>query len=77
MNFYLLRLSYDGSSFFGCAKQPYIRTVQDQLEKVLTKLFNESNIEVVFAGGLIKGCTPLSKHAPLELKIKVNIVVNI
>ncbi|MBO6103540.1 tRNA pseudouridine(38-40) synthase TruA [bacterium] len=55
MNFYLLRLSYDGSSFFGCAKQPYVRTVQDQIEKVLNKLFNEQNIEVVFAGRTDKG----------------------
>lgn len=55
MNFYLLRLSYDGTSFFGCAKQPYVRTVQDQLEKVLRKLFNEPTIEVVFAGRTDKG----------------------
>lgn len=55
MNFYLLRLSYDGAQFFGCAKQPYVRTVQDQIEKVLCKLFNEPNIEVVFAGRTDKG----------------------
>ena len=70
MNFYLLRLSYDGSSFFGCAKQPYIRTVQDQLEKVLTKLFNEPNIEVVFAGRTDKGVHAIKQACSFGIENK-------
>ena len=70
MNFYLLRLSYDGSGFFGCAKQPYIRTVQDQIEKVLRKLFNESTIEVVFAGRTDKGVHAINQACSFGIENK-------
>lgn len=70
MNFYLLRLSYDGSGFFGCAKQPFIRTVQDQIEKVLCKLFNEPNIEVVFAGRTDKGVHAINQACSFGIENK-------
>ena len=70
MNFYLLRLSYDGSGFFGCAKQPFIRTVQDQIEKALCKLFNEPNIEVVFAGRTDKGVHAINQACSFGIENK-------
>ena len=37
----LLRFSYDGSNFYGFQKQPNFRSVQQELENVLSKLFNK------------------------------------
>ena len=31
---YLIKFSYDGSNFFGYQKQPKVRTVQSELERV-------------------------------------------
>jgi len=38
MKRYLLCLSYDGSSFYGWQKQPFIRTVQGELETALGEI---------------------------------------
>ncbi|MDD3187185.1 MAG: tRNA pseudouridine(38-40) synthase TruA [Bacilli bacterium] len=38
---YLLTFSYDGSAFFGYQKQKSKRTVQFEIETVLSKLFNQ------------------------------------
>jgi tRNA pseudouridine38-40 synthase len=38
---YLVTLSYDGSNFHGWAKQHNVRTVQEEIEKILQKIFNQ------------------------------------
>ena len=46
---YFMRFSYNGSKFNGFQKQVDKRTVQGELERVLSKIFNE-NIRVVASG---------------------------
>ena len=46
---YFMRFSYNGSKFNGFQKQVDKRTVQGDLESVLSKIFNE-NIRVVASG---------------------------
>jgi len=38
---YLLTFSYDGTDFYGYQKQPNKRTVQEEIEKILSKIFND------------------------------------
>jgi len=49
-----LELSYDGTDFYGFARQTGLRTVQGELERVLSKLTGES-IEVFASGRTDKG----------------------
>lgn len=46
---YRLDLAYDGSGFHGFARQPQVRTVQGELEAVLTRIFRHP-VETVGAG---------------------------
>ncbi|MEG2351509.1 MAG: tRNA pseudouridine(38-40) synthase TruA [Bacilli bacterium] len=46
---YLIDFSYDGSEFYGIQKQPGLRTVQNEIEKVLTSINNRQVI--IFPAG--------------------------
>lgn len=37
---YLMKCSYDGTAFFGYQKQVDKRTVQEEIEKIISKLLN-------------------------------------
>lgn len=41
---YLVNLTYDGSNYYGWSKQKHEKTIQDHLEKVLSKIFKEKII---------------------------------
>lgn len=49
-----INYSYDGSDFFGLQRQPYKRTVQGELEKVL-KIILKSEINLITAGRTDRG----------------------
>ena len=46
---YLIDFSYSGSNFSGSQKQKNLRTVQGEIEKVLTSI-NNSDVKVTLAG---------------------------
>lgn len=46
---YLMTFSYDGTNFSGYQKQPYKRTIQEEIEKVLSKI-NNSQISISASG---------------------------
>lgn len=37
---YLIKVQYDGSNFFGWSKQPKLRTVEGEINKILSKIFH-------------------------------------
>lgn len=41
---YLIKVSYDGSKFYGYASQPNLRTIQGEIEKILKKIFDKKII---------------------------------
>jgi len=45
-----LRLMYDGTAFYGWQRQPRGRTVQEELEKMLSRLCGDRPVNVVGAG---------------------------
>jgi tRNA pseudouridine38-40 synthase len=46
---YLVTVSYDGSNFHGWAKQLNVRTVQEEIENIIKKIFNQ-NITIQCSG---------------------------
>lgn len=79
----LLILSYDGTSFYGWQKQPNLPTIQGEIEKVLSQIFN-SKIRVTGAGRTDRGVHALRQVAnfispsdfePLRLKRALNSIL--
>ena len=46
---YLVYISYDGTNFYGFQKQKKQRTIQEEIEKALSKL-NKNKINILYAG---------------------------
>lgn len=63
---YLITIQYDGSHFSGFQKQKDKRTIQGEIEKVLTKL-NKEEVKVVGAGRTDKGVHALSQMVNFKL----------
>ena len=64
-----LSFSYDGTDFFGWAKQPGLRTVQGELLAALTVIFgeDESDFGIRVAGRTDAGVHALHQQAHIEL----------
>lgn len=64
-----ISFSYDGTDFYGWAKQPELRTVQGELLAALTVIFGESDtdFEIRVAGRTDAGVHALNQQAHLEL----------
>ena len=64
---YLVSITYDGSNFYGFERQPRKRTIQGELEKVLTKI-NKSKVEIKGAGRTDRGVHAYDQKAHFDLK---------
>lgn len=64
---YLISISYDGSKYWGLQKLKGKKTVQGELEEVLTKL-EGTNISVKAAGRTDRGVHALDQKCHFELK---------
>lgn len=64
-----ISFSYDGTDFYGWAKQPELRTVQGELLAALTVIFgeSESDFEIRVAGRTDAGVHALNQQAHIEL----------
>lgn len=67
---YLITISYDGSAFFGWAKQPNKFTVQGYIEGILSKVFREKII-VNSLSRLDKGVHAMNQNFSVCLKINI------
>ncbi len=63
---YFIELSYRGTNYHGWQKQPNANTVQEELDKALTKIY-QSNIEVVGAGRTDAGVHAHQMYAHFDL----------
>lgn len=54
MNNIKIVFEFDGSSFFGYQRQPGLRTVQGEIEKIIKKVFNEE-VDLISAGRTDRG----------------------
>ena len=66
---YLIKISYDGSKFFGFQRLKGKKTVQGELEKVLTKI-NKTIVVVKGAGRTDRGVHAYDQGVSFDLNIK-------
>ena len=64
---YLASISYDGSNFYGFERQPRKRTIQGELEKVLTKI-DKHKVEIKGAGRTDRYVHAYDQHIHFDLK---------
>ena len=67
---YLIDFSYDGSGFNGYQKQKNKRTVQEDIEKVLTNI-NNAEVTICSSGRTDKGVNALHQKANGDLNKKI------
>ena len=67
---YLVKLSYDGSNFYGFQRLNELRCVQGELERVLS-IINKSPVEVKGAGRTDKGVHAYGQRAHFELDVDI------
>ncbi len=67
---YKIVFSYDGSNFFGYAKQVNKRTIQEEIEKVLSKIFNET-VTIYSSGRTDKGVHAINQVADFTLSKRI------
>ena len=69
---YFMTFSYDGSDFKGYQKQSRARTVQGELEKVLTKVNGERSVSIVASGRTDAGVHAMNQKAHFDLDKKID-----
>ena len=69
---YLAKISYDGSKFYGFQKLNNYKTVQEELEKALTKI-NKSLVTIKGAGRTDRGVHAFNQGVSFTLNINIPI----
>lgn len=68
---YLITVSYDGTAFSGYQKQPKMRTIQGELEKVLKEISGGKKIEVHASGRTDAGVHALAQKIHFDLDMNI------
>ena len=68
---YLIKFSYDGSAYCGFQKQKLKPSIEEELEKALKKINNNSPTKVTATGRTDKGVHALCQYAHIELNINI------
>ena len=69
---YFMTFSYDGSDFKGYQKQSRARTVQGELEKVLSKVNGDKSVSVVASGRTDAGVHAMNQKAHFDLDKEID-----
>ena len=67
---YLIKIEYVGTNFVGWQSQKNGKSIQDSVEKALTRVL-KSQIRVIGSGRTDKGVHALSQYANFKSKIKI------
>lgn len=70
---YLIRFSYDGTNFYGYQKQPNKRTVQNEIEQVLSNVSN-SKILISASGRTDALVHAINQYAHFDLEMNIGTV---
>jgi len=65
---YKLTIAYDGTDFFGWQKQKSGRTIQDDIEKSLNKIFKINSINLIGSGRTDSGVHALNQVANFNIE---------
>lgn len=67
INRYFIKFSYDGSKFNGYQKQKNKKTIQNELESILTKINSNKKVSVIASGRTDKGVHAFNQTAHFDL----------
>lgn len=70
---YLMTFSYDGTNYNGYQKQPKGKTIQNEIEKCLTKINSNRNVSIHATGRTDAGVHALNQKAHFEVDEKIDI----
>ena len=68
---YLITFSYDGTNFNGYQKQDGLRTVQDEIEKVLKYINGGKDTAITSSGRTDKGVHAMCQKAHTDIDVKI------
>lgn len=68
---YLITFSYDGSKYYGYQKQPDKKSIQGELEKVLTQINSNTSVLVSASGRTDSGVHALNQKAHFDLNVDI------
>jgi tRNA pseudouridine38-40 synthase len=68
---YLITFSYDGSRYKGYQKQPRVKTIQGEVEKVLKTINNNEKVDVSASGRTDAGVHALNQKAHFDMTIDI------
>ena len=72
---YFITFSYDGTAYKGYQKQPGEKTIQDEIEKILTKINGNKFVSVSATGRTDSGVHALNQKAHFDLEKDYNLEV--
>lgn len=67
-----MSFSYDGSDFYGYQKQPKKRTIQEEIEKVLTKVNGDKRVDLYSSGRTDAGVHAINAKAHFDTSKDIN-----
>ncbi len=68
---YLITFSYDGSDFSGYQRQPGLRTVEEEMEKVLKYINGGKDVIITSSGRTDKGVHALCARAHVDITVDI------
>lgn len=68
---FLLKFAYDGTAYCGYQSQPNIITIQECLEKALTKINNGKKTTITSTGRTDKGVHALTQYGHTDLDVNI------
>lgn len=72
MKRFLITFSYDGTLFNGYQKQPKLRTIQGEMEKVLKQINDNKKVEIQASGRTDKGVHALNQKAHFDMDVDID-----
>lgn len=68
---FLIKFSYDGSSYCGFQSQRGLETIQDKIEQALTKINNSQKTIIVATGRTDKGVHALCQYGHADISVSI------
>ena len=68
---YLVTFAYDGSRYKGYQKQPRVKTIQGEIEKVLKTINNNEKVDISASGRTDAGVHALNQKAHFDMTIDI------
>ena len=69
---YLIKFSYDGSNYSGFQKQPGLLTIEEEMDKALTKINNNNKTNIIATGRTDKKVHALCQYGHADINVNIN-----